>query len=328
MCDGMVDDGSKAGLSDLRALEIFVSVAESGSMTATARRLRLSQSGVSQVIRQLEQGLGVELLDRSVRPTALTHPGHELYQRARRLLAAAGDTAQAVRRAANVGEAKLRIGLLDSLAVNVGPALAIRLREAGGGCLLLSGQSLTHVEALRRRELDLVITSDTTLIEQAGIAAEPLLAEPMMLVLPADYPHADEGLERIVGDLELVAYSERAALSRQVALHLSRLRLQPKCNLAFDSTDAVFTMVGAGLGFTVTTPLCLLQGRERLRHVRIMPLPGPVVRRHLSVGYHLGEFDVLAKEMVSVCRSVLQADALPALKQIQPWLVNDFWLGD
>lgn len=324
----MANDGSKAGLSDLRALEIFVSVAESGSMTATARRLNMSQSGVSQVIRQLEQALGVALLDRSVRPTALTHPGHELHHRARRLLAAAADAAQAVRRAANVGEAKLRIGLVDSLAVNVGPALATRLRQAGGGCLLLSGQSLSHVDGLRRRELDLVITSDTSLVEQEGIAAEPLLAEPMVLVLPADYPHADDGLERIVADLELVAYSERAALSRQVALHLSRLRLQPRCNLAFDSTDSVFTMVGAGLGFAVTTPLCLLQGRERLRHVQIVPLPGPVVKRHLSVGYHVGEFDVLAKEMVSVCRAALRADALPALQPLGAWLTRDFWLGD
>lgn len=324
----MANSDPQSGLSDLRALQIFVSVADAGSMTATARRMGVSQSGISQVIRQLEQSLGVELLDRSVRPTALTHPGHELYQRAGRLLAAAGDAAQAVRRAANVGEARLRIGLVDSLAVNVGPALATRLREGGGGCLLLSGQSLTHVESLRRRELDLVITSDTSLIEQEGIAAEPLLAEPMVLVLPADYPHPDDGLERIVADLELVAYSERAALSRQVALHLSRLRLNPKCNLGFDSTDAVFTMVGAGLGFAVTTPLCLLQGRECLRHVRVAPLPGPIVRRHLSVGYHRGEFDVLAKEMVSVCRAALRAEALPALQQLGGWLVRDFWLGD
>ena len=323
-----MSQGIRGGLSDLRALEIFATVAEAGSMTAGARRLGLSQSGVSQSVRQLEEALGVELIDRGVRPMALTRAGQDLHQRARRLLAEAGNVAQAARRAAKVGEPRLRIGLVDSLAVSVGPDLARRLLADGGGCLLHSGQSLSHVEALRRRELDIVISSDTMLVEHAGLTVQPLLAEPLVLALPANWQGPPDDLERIAADLELVAYSEDAALARQISLHLSRLRINPRCSLAFDSTDVVFRMVGEGLGFAVTTPLCLLQGREHLDRVRVLALPGPAVRRHLSIGYHSGEYDELAAEIAGIGAEALRRETLPAIRRIDTALLRDIWLAD
>ncbi len=318
----------RSGLTDLRALEIFATVAEAGSMTGGARRLGLSQSGVSQSVRQLEEALGVELIDRSVRPMALTRAGQDLHQRARRLLAEAGNVAQAARRAAHVGEPQLRIGLVDSLAVSVGPDLARRLRAGGGRCLLHSGQSLSHVEALRRRALDLVISSDTMLIEHAGLTVQPLLAEPLVLALPASWHGAHDDLNAIAAELELVAYSEDTALASQISLHLSRLRISPRCSLAFDSTDVVFRMVGEGLGFAVTTPLCLLQGRQQLERICVVPLPGPAVRRHLSIGYHTGEYDELAAEIADIGVEALRRDTLPALRRIDTALLKDIWLAD
>jgi len=317
-----------AALPDLRALEVFTAVAEAGSMTAAAERLGLSQSGVSQAVRHLEDGLGVQLIDRGVRPSALTRAGQDLYTRARRLLAEVGEATQAVRRAAQLGETRLRVGLVDSVAVSVGPGLARHLRSTGGGCHLLSGQSAMHAEALRRRELDLVITSDDTLVEQPGLAVRPLLAEPMVLALPADYRGATDNLARIAEDLELVGYSERAALGRQVALHLSRLRLTTRCTLAFDSSDAVLAMVGAGLGFAVSTPLCLLQARQRLQNVCLTRLPGPTVRRHLSIGHHAGELEALAGEIGAVTLRALREQALPAIRGLGDWLTAELWLAD
>jgi DNA-binding transcriptional LysR family regulator len=317
---------NRSGLNDLRALEVFASVAEAGSMTAGAQRLGLSQSGVSQSIRQLETALGAALIDRGVRPLALTRAGAELHRQARQLLAQAGQVAQSVRRSAHVGERQLRIGLVDSLAVSVGADLARQLRAEGSSCQLHSGQSLGHVEALRRRELDLVIGSDSALIEHPELAVRPLFAEPLMLALPGDYQPRDITLDQVVADLELVAYSEDAAIARQTALHFSRLRLEPRCRLAFDSTDVVFRMVGEGLGFAVTTPLCLLQGRNQLKRVRIAALPGPVVRRHLSIGFHTGEFDDLALDVARISAQALRRDAFPAIRQIDSNSLHDCWL--
>ena len=57
---------------DTHAVQVFVTVAEEGSMSAAASRMGISQSGVSQIIRQLEEELGVVLVNRTTRPLALT----------------------------------------------------------------------------------------------------------------------------------------------------------------------------------------------------------------------------------------------------------------
>src|SRR5580704_19544808 len=71
---------------DLKALEVFVLVVESGGMTAAGQRLNLTQSSVSQTLSNLEQTLNLQLLDRSQRPPMLTPVGRQFYNRACTLL--------------------------------------------------------------------------------------------------------------------------------------------------------------------------------------------------------------------------------------------------
>ena len=64
---------------DLRALETFVAVCDANSMALAAERLGLSQSAVSQSIKSLEEDLGLQLMDREVRPARPTHAGRVLH---------------------------------------------------------------------------------------------------------------------------------------------------------------------------------------------------------------------------------------------------------
>ena len=59
-------------LPDLRALETFMAVCETGSMALAAQRLGVSQSAVSQMIKVQETNYGVKLFDREVRPVRPT----------------------------------------------------------------------------------------------------------------------------------------------------------------------------------------------------------------------------------------------------------------
>ncbi|MBK5935179.1 LysR family transcriptional regulator [Rhodovulum imhoffii] len=72
---------------DLTALRSFVAVAETGGVTRAAGFLSLTQSAVSMQIKRLEEGLSVQLLDRSARQIALTGAGEQLLAYARRMLA-------------------------------------------------------------------------------------------------------------------------------------------------------------------------------------------------------------------------------------------------
>jgi DNA-binding transcriptional LysR family regulator len=72
---------------ELRLIRYFVAVAEEGNVTRAADRLHMAQPPLSAAIRQLEQQLGVALLDRSSRRVRLTTAGEQLLEQGRKLLA-------------------------------------------------------------------------------------------------------------------------------------------------------------------------------------------------------------------------------------------------
>ena len=95
---------------DLRHLEIFLQVCDSGTMVAAARVLGLTQPAVSQAVSELEARAGVALLDRAVRPLALTAAGLVLRPHAAALLAEARQIGPLLRRAEAADLPLLRAG--------------------------------------------------------------------------------------------------------------------------------------------------------------------------------------------------------------------------
>src|SRR4051812_50131524 len=83
-------------MHELKPLAVFAEVVEAGSMSAAARRLGMSPSAVSQIVRALEQQGGGTLLHRSTRKLALTEAGERYYPHCKRMVAAARAAAEAL----------------------------------------------------------------------------------------------------------------------------------------------------------------------------------------------------------------------------------------
>lgn len=79
-------------MNKLKAMEVFIRVAETGNLSAAARSLGLTQPAVSQQVMALEQSLGVALLLRTTRSVTLTEPGERYYQQIRPILDALSET--------------------------------------------------------------------------------------------------------------------------------------------------------------------------------------------------------------------------------------------
>lgn len=113
----------------LREIHTFVVVAETGSIKAAARRLRLTQPAVTRQIQRLESTLGAVLLDRQVRPPALAPAGRALLERCRQILQSVDDLrALASADAEPAGRFRLGIGPAFCDSTSVGPL--VRLRQA------------------------------------------------------------------------------------------------------------------------------------------------------------------------------------------------------
>ena len=70
----------------LRQLQYFISVAEEGTVSGAAQSLSISQSAVTDAIKELETDLGVTLFERHRRGLTITHKGHQFYRHATRIL--------------------------------------------------------------------------------------------------------------------------------------------------------------------------------------------------------------------------------------------------
>lgn len=91
------------------ALEAFARVAETGSFSAAARRLRTSKSAVSRHVAALEADLGVRLIHRTTRSLTLTEAGRGYFERASRILADLAEADQSLSRMQMAPRGRLRV---------------------------------------------------------------------------------------------------------------------------------------------------------------------------------------------------------------------------
>ncbi|MFD0418792.1 LysR family transcriptional regulator [Streptomyces sp. NPDC127108] len=174
---------------ELRQLQYFAAVADTGGFGRAAERLGIVQSAVSQQVRRLERELGVTLFDRSTRHVRLSSAGERLLPEARAVLAAARRTRQVAADIASGDEGLLRLGtvqgpgdrtyrLLDELR-RAAPRLRVRLRRL----------PLTErLAAVRSGELDAALVRAAT--TAPGLELLPVWRDPLYAALPEDHPAA------------------------------------------------------------------------------------------------------------------------------------------
>lgn len=298
---------SLAGPIDLHRLQIFVAYCEAGSMTLAAERLGMSQSAVSQLIKRLEQDTGSGLIDRDARPARLTHAGSTLLDLSRDLLSHAQSVTERVRHESTDVCPRIRLGCVDSFAATVGPDLIRALSGSARELHLGSGLTPGLVAQLVRRELDFAICTDGAVQEQ-HITQTPLFSEEFVLVVPRShgYERAPD-LCTISASLPLIRYSLRSVIGQQVERVLRTLAVQADRRFEFDATDPLLSLVAAGLGWALCTPLCLWQSRHFLAEITLFPLPEDArARREFFLLAHKGEWQRIGKDITRATRQVMQ----------------------
>ncbi len=312
---------------ELRDLAIFLSIIEAGSMSVAARRLGLTQPAVSQVIAGLEGALGAKLFDRDIRPLGLTPAGFALKERAAVLLRDAHEAVAAVRELGTGTLPHLSLAMLDTVASAVGPHLVTRLRGMASRWSVWSGLSASHREALLAREVDIIITADADSLSGADLERHDILTEPHLLVLPAHYTGPADDLATLGRSMDFIRFTARSHTGRQIEAHLRRQRIEPPARLEFDTSDALLAMVANGLGWTLATPLCILQGAQHLPGLRCIPAPGPVLNRRITLAARRAELGDIPARIAAASVAVFQDICLPQIEAFAPGTSAGIILG-
>jgi len=177
-------------LLDLHQLRAFVAAAETGSISAAAARVGLSQPSLSQQIKKLEHAIGATLFDRLARGVVPTDAGAALLPRAQHILAEVHAAAAAVHTETKQGLGRLRVGAIPTIAPYLIPPVVSTLRDRYPSAELSIKEDFTErlLEQIDAHELDAAILS--TPIDHERIDLRIIGEEPLLVVAPA-HTHAD-----------------------------------------------------------------------------------------------------------------------------------------
>ncbi|MER6270625.1 LysR substrate-binding domain-containing protein [Streptomyces sp900105755] len=252
---------------ELRQLEYFVAVAEERNFTRAAERVRISQSGVSAQIRQLERELGAELFDRSARTVTLTVAGQAALDYARAALTAAGAVGQAVGEVTDLIRGRLTVGMVIGCTLTpLFDALAA-FHEAHPGVelLLLEDGSDRLVDGVRSGAVDLALVG-TASATPDGLEALTVISERIVAAVPAGHPLADR--ERVaLRDLmshPIVCMPTGTGLRAVFDQACATQNLRPTIALQASAPDAIADLAARGLGVAVLSESMAAAHRDRL----------------------------------------------------------------
>ena len=302
---------------DLKALRVFLAVVEAGGMTPAAQRLGMTQSGVSQTIASLEQAVGATLFDRSLRPIALTGAGTLLFERSRALVSEAGGALAALRGMEARPRDCITLAMAESMAGTTGPALVRRQAGLSERWRIWSGISPDHHAALLSRSVDFVVSAGEELDGLDGLTRHEICTEPFVLVAPKDAA-LPEGSFPDPARLPFIRYTLRSSIGRQIERQVSRLGLDLPNRAEFDTATGQIAAVADGMGWSLTTPLCLAQEAHRLDGLVVTAMPRGTFTRTMTLFGRSDDPGDLAGRIAEELRRILDATVRPRLAAALP----------
>jgi len=308
---------------DLRSLEAFVAVCEGGSMNDAARKLGVTQSAISQLIKALEAQSGLVLFDRDFRPLRPTAAGRLLLDLAQDLLEHARGVSERLADASRSHQTQVRLGCVDSFGATVGAPLVAAIARSARGVTLWSGLTPGLSAQLQNRELDLAVCTEMA-IENPRIAHRLLCTERFIAVVPRRAERDVTNYRNAVENLPLLRYTRRSVIGQQIERYIRHIGLESPRRMEFDASDPLLSLVGAGVGYAVTTPLCLWQSRLCLDEVDVVNLPqSPLGARSFFLLSREGEWTQLNDEIASLSEQILRKQIMPAIRAAVPGLPED-----
>lgn len=306
---------------DLHALEVFVVTVELGGMTASATQLRITQSAVSQTITRLENGIGAPLFDRSLRPLGLTPAGRALYERARALLTNARTVIDEVREGANLPVDQITVGMSETFATLLTAPVLRAFGRRVGRWRIRSGISLMQQADFLARRVDMLVTGSNTLEKHPGIEHFDVTDDPFVLVFPADYTGSADPAEA-AAHLPFVRYALDHGMGQRIESQLTRMKLRLPNVIEVDIMHQQLTTVALGIGWSVTSVLCLAAMPALADRVRIEPLPRARFSRRVQVVGRSGELGNLAEQTADLAREVIATEHMAPLLAKLPWIAD------
>ncbi|MFW8635167.1 LysR substrate-binding domain-containing protein [Cribrihabitans pelagius] len=294
----------------LRQLRYFESLARHRHFGRAAEASAVSQPALSVQIKELEETLGVQLVERGARQVRLTRLGEELAERARAILRSVDELGELARASRDGLAGRLRLGVIPTVAPYLLPAIASQLTRLHTGLDLQVRETVTPrlLQELAEGRLDTAVVALP--VSEPAFEEVALFSESFVLVRPeadAGKPVPDgEDLRR----MRLLLLEEGHCFRDQALSFCNMQSAAPRELMDGSSLSTLVQMVGAGIGVTLI-PEMAVPVETRSARVSVARFADPQPAR--TIGMIWRRSNPLARQLMQVADVV--RDSAGVLRQ-------------
>jgi LysR family nitrogen assimilation transcriptional regulator len=286
---------------DLRGIEVFVRVAELGSITRASRDLGIVQPALSRHIQRIEGELGVPLLVRMPRGVQLTLAGRRFLEHGRRILQEVARAAEDVSAGAAACSGRVVVGLSPTLSALLTPGLAERTSAAHPQVMLRIVEAFSrqlHAEVADGR-VDVALLTNPA--QDKLLRMTPVFTEPMVVVMAPQSRGSSPviSLPELARTPVILTDGLRALVEEQLVSHGVALSVE----MEVDSVEAIRRMLLRGYAAASIMPISAFRDDIDAGRLIAVPVGGINLSRTIVMAHLAGEVSATVNAISALLRA-------------------------
>ena len=288
----------------IRHLQIFITVADLGSMTSAAKALFISQPTVSQAITELETHYGIKLFERLSKRLYLTEKGSQLLSYARHVTSLLEEMEQVIKNSEKSGS--MMVGATLTIGESLLPELISSFNKEYPSLKVkaIIKNTWDIEELIIKNSVELAIVEGA--VHSPDIVSEPFENDELVLVCGKGHPlyGANSLVPAALADIDFIV-REKGSGTRELfdnTMSANEIKWQPswECN----GSDILKSAALRGLGVAVISKRLVKQELKN-KALHVLEIKGITLRRKFSIIYHKNKYMTESmKAFIALCKKL------------------------
>lgn len=274
-----------ASLPTIKQLRYLIAISETLNFTRAAEVCFVGQSTLSAGLKELEDSLGVQLVERDKHSVSLTPIGQGVVERAQRLIVQADDLVDFVEGSAGAMMGVIKLGVIPTIAPFLLPVFLPKMREQYPDLKIVLREDLTAnlIDKLNRHELDFALIALP--YETKGFLMKELFNDEFWLIGKEDDPSLKNKEIQLTNRLadRILLLEEGNCLRDHTLAACKKTEIASQSGIEATSLLTLVQMVEYGLGMALIPEMAIKSGLLKNTNLIARPLTAPAPNRKIAL---------------------------------------------
>ena len=237
-------------------LKYIITIAEELNITKASKRLFVSQSSLSQAIKNIEKELKVKLFETNATPLKLTYAGEVYVAWAKSIISSEENVMEKLEEISTNSDIRIVVGVASHRSISILPQVIKEFKQEFPHSLIVIKEYPTPIlhKMLDKEELDLLLDVSNSNI--VSYSSELLMEEKIFIDVPKSFMNADKEVDLYdLKEFPFIVLSKEQMLGKLVRELCKKCKFEPKISVECRNIETAHELVMQGLGVTLVPEL-------------------------------------------------------------------------